>query len=333
MGLFIDFSYVKANADFAAVLAEYNVELTGTGAERRARCPFHDDQRPSLSVNLEEKVFQCHAASCGEKGNVLDFVRALDGGDLRSAAQTIAKISGSDLAPAKPTRVKKPARNGDASNGSRHVEAAEKKQAEEHRRRDGNEPLTFNKPLGFELKLDPCHPYGGERGFPNTTIEGFGMGFCNRGSMKDRWCISIHNSTGELIGYIGRSVTVADKPKWVLPSKFAKSFELFNLHRVPDETHHVVIVEGASDAIRLHELGKPAVAIFGTTMSVEQVELLHRNGISEITVILDAEAGDASDRLVLQLARDFFVRSVDLPPGTDPASVNEGFILGEVVPV
>jgi len=29
-------------------------------------CPFHDDTRPSLSINMKEGWYKCH--SCGEKG-------------------------------------------------------------------------------------------------------------------------------------------------------------------------------------------------------------------------------------------------------------------------
>ena len=41
------------------------------GKEGMALCPFHEDSKPSLSVNPETGVYFCHG--CGEKGNIFDF--------------------------------------------------------------------------------------------------------------------------------------------------------------------------------------------------------------------------------------------------------------------
>ena len=50
--------------------------------------------------------------------------------------------------------------------------------------------------------------------------------------------------------------------------------ELFNLHRVK-QCKHLVVVEGYFGAIRLHGERIPAVALMGSSISEEQVELLH----------------------------------------------------------
>ena len=92
MGQFIDFSYIKQHADFEVVLAHYNIELEGRGKERRALCPFHDDSEPSLSVNIERRVYNCFG--CHEKGNVLEFVAVMEEvDDLRSAAVKLGKFA------------------------------------------------------------------------------------------------------------------------------------------------------------------------------------------------------------------------------------------------
>src|SRR5215213_10255215 len=53
----IDFKFIKAEADFLAVLEHYDLTLQGKGVQREALCPFHPDKRPSLKVNLGRKVF------------------------------------------------------------------------------------------------------------------------------------------------------------------------------------------------------------------------------------------------------------------------------------
>lgn len=52
----------------------------GNNGEATALCPFHEDHRPSLSVNIGDRskqgAFCCHA--CGAKGSIFDFVARQD---------------------------------------------------------------------------------------------------------------------------------------------------------------------------------------------------------------------------------------------------------------
>src|SRR3954467_13252775 len=98
----VDFEAIKARADFRAVLAHYGLELLGQGEQAKVRCPFHDDERPSCSVNLERRIFHCHAGSCGVSGNVLEFVHRMETKDgeivsLKEAAVKLAGICGIEL--------------------------------------------------------------------------------------------------------------------------------------------------------------------------------------------------------------------------------------------
>jgi DNA primase len=89
------------------------------------------------------------------------------------------------------------------------------------------------------------------------------------------------------VAYAGRWVGSPDslpegEEKYKLPKGFHKTLELFNLHRVK-KTRHLVVVEGFFSAIRLHGLCVPSVALMGSSMSEEQIELLrehcpHLNG-------------------------------------------------------
>lgn len=54
--------------------AEQALRLFGAGSNgwKTAKCPFHEDRSPSLSVNVSTGGFVCHA--CGERGgDVLAF--------------------------------------------------------------------------------------------------------------------------------------------------------------------------------------------------------------------------------------------------------------------
>lgn len=55
--------------------AMIGLRLSGGGAWRSARCPFHDDRRPSLRVHLQSGAWRC--MSCGAPGgDVLAFEQA-----------------------------------------------------------------------------------------------------------------------------------------------------------------------------------------------------------------------------------------------------------------
>ena len=54
---YIDFKAVRAALDFDTVLSHYDIELVGSGEQRKIICPFHDDHRPSCGVNLKRKIF------------------------------------------------------------------------------------------------------------------------------------------------------------------------------------------------------------------------------------------------------------------------------------
>ncbi len=64
------------------------VKLLGRGEWRSARCPFHDDHRPSLRVRIENGAFRCMA--CGVRGHdVLAFHRRRTGLGFVDAARQL----------------------------------------------------------------------------------------------------------------------------------------------------------------------------------------------------------------------------------------------------
>lgn len=341
---FIDFAYVKEHADFAAVLAHYNIETTGSGDEKRALCPFHEERKPSFVVNLEKKVFHCFG--CEAKGNVLEFVVYMEKSELREAAIVLGEICGIKMS-ARPARSfdkrqneekprskasRKPVQGGKGGRRGRSTPetgdaTSGKPRPSKRQAPSGETEAAENEELTFTLKLDPDDPYGEARDLSPSIVEHFEMGGCGRGLMKNRWCIPIHDGDGTLVAYAGRWAdedVPENEAKWLLPPKFRKSDVLFNLHRLL-ETEHVVVVEGFFDAIRLHELDVPVVSVMGTSISDEQVALLVDAGTRYVTVMFDGDdAGqEACEKVVGRLARRLFVRSARLSDGEDPSSAEE----------
>ncbi|MGE5073565.1 MAG: CHC2 zinc finger domain-containing protein [Anaerolineae bacterium] len=75
---------IKQRLPIGDVVAKY-VELDSKG---RGRCPFHDDQHPSLSVNFDEGYWHCFAG-CGG-GSVIDFWMKLHSMSFAEAVSDLA---------------------------------------------------------------------------------------------------------------------------------------------------------------------------------------------------------------------------------------------------
>ncbi|MBV9824737.1 MAG: toprim domain-containing protein [Alphaproteobacteria bacterium] len=144
--------------------------------------------------------------------------------------------------------------------------------------------------------------------------------------MAGRVCIPIHNAAGELVAYAGRwpEDVPEDQERYKLPAKFQKSAVLFNLHRLGD-AEHVVLVEGYWSTFRLHALGVPVAALMGSFVSEEQLALLRERGVKRLTILWDGDdAGrKARERAFPALADAFFVRAPLLPDGEKPDTLGE----------
>lgn len=70
----IDFAEIKRGYSLAAVMSAY-VSVRRNAQGGAARCPFHDDRSPSLSIYADDTRFLCHG--CGAQGDVIDFLMAI----------------------------------------------------------------------------------------------------------------------------------------------------------------------------------------------------------------------------------------------------------------
>ncbi|MCZ2076636.1 MAG: hypothetical protein LC130_16765, partial [Bryobacterales bacterium] len=77
----------KRSARILDVLASYGIEAEKRGRGYMARCPFHDDSTPSLSVDPIKNVFHCFGCNAG--GTVIDFVMKKDGLTFREATDKL----------------------------------------------------------------------------------------------------------------------------------------------------------------------------------------------------------------------------------------------------
>jgi len=307
----VDFASVKQAVPIAAVLQRYQVQnLKKHGAELRGRFPIHKgESTESFHANTEKNCFQCF--SCGKRGNVLDFVAAMEGCGVRDAGLKLQDWFG--LAAGNTSGAKTPAPAAGVSS------APEDKLAREETAGEGS---GENKPLGFQLQgIVHDYLYLDSRGITKETAEHFGVGFFpGRGSMSFRVVIPIHNAAGQLVAYAGRSVD-GSEPRYKLPAGFHKSLELFNLPRaIATGERGLIVVEGFFDCMKVHQAGYPyVVALMGCSMSERQERLLLANADMVLLMLDGDEAGrKGTDEIMLRLGRSVWVKDVCVPDGKQP---------------
>lgn len=83
---------VRERTDLLAVV-EQTVEVKSrSGRVLKARCPFHNDDGPSLAIYAEQQRWWCFA--CGEGGDVFAWVEKRDNVDHVSAVRSLAQDAG-----------------------------------------------------------------------------------------------------------------------------------------------------------------------------------------------------------------------------------------------
>jgi DNA primase len=306
---FIDFKALKQRVQIIDVLEYYG--LTGTlrvsGNTLVGPCPICGGEGDRFRVSTEKNVWNCFGKDC-KGGNSLDFVANKESVPLREAAGKIVEWLALDL-------------TAEPLPGSTSQEKPRKEDASTEAVPEG---LTVNKVLSFTLQhLDSSHPYLTERGLTTETVETFGLGYCDRGIMKGRVVIPLHNHDGELVAYMGRwpGDPPEGEPRYKLPKGFQKSLELFNTHRPQEHADNpLIIVEGAFSAMKIHQAGFPrVVALLGSNLSeFQEGSLLEMVGDDDrILLSLDGdEAGERAKQEILpRLARKAYVATVSYPEG------------------
>ena len=138
-----------------------------------------------------------------------------------------------------------------------------------------------------------------------SSVKKFQLGFSEK---QDMVTIPVHSPDGMEIGFVGRSIEGKDfKNTPGLP----KGKTLFNLNRVKTSSK-VYVVESSFDAIRLDQVGMPAVATLGANVSNFQIDLLQKY-FNNIIVIADNDeaGGNMKDRLVDKLGSRVSVVKLD----------------------
>ena len=298
----VDYKKIKATVTMEMVLKHYRL-FDGLTKEPDKNalgpCPIHNGKNPRhLSVCLEKNIWRCFG-ECDSGGNILDFVSKMEKCTIREAALFLEKhVLDQENEPAEQKEAE-----------TKTKEETKKDPQEVIEKKEEEEETGVNPPLSFVLKsLDTEHPFFAENGIREETVEQFGMGYCNKGIMKGRIAIPIHDHQGQLVAYAGLAVSqeqAEEEGSYKFPKNFCPEEIIFNLHRQEDNEIWLLIAEDPLAAILASQSGfRNTVALMTPELGLAQEEAIIKHlGPTGRLTLLYSERVTSQERVDLLFKR------------------------------
>ncbi|TWT67641.1 DNA primase [Posidoniimonas polymericola] len=337
---------VRQQVDIVDVVGE-SYELRRQGRNYVCRCPWHDDTKPSLTINQERQSWRCWVCDIG--GDVFSFVMKRDGIGFREALELLADRVGVSLAPAR-GKAAQPGGPGDKKTLFAAMAYAEQ---------------MFYRCLVESPEAAPARDYLAGRGIDADSIERHRIGFApdswdwlknkatahgfsqavlarvglvrereNKSGAYDffrgRVMFPIHDLQSRPIAFGGRILPqlaenaggkYVNSPETPL---YSKSNQLYALHIARDAVQKegfLTVMEGYTDVVMAHQNGLTnVVACCGTALGETHLKLIQRFTDS-VALVLDGDAAGqrrASEVLELFVTNQVDLRILTLPENLDP---------------
>lgn len=335
---------IKERLSIVDIVRRY-ADLKRNGSRWVAPCPFHQETKPSFSVNEELGTFYCFG--CQASGDIFEFYGKVNGLEFRDSLEQLAQEAGVSL---------------DRENDARtiHKQREERGKRQEMLRMYALAASHFTENLhGNKAAL--CRSYIEKRGLSSDIIEQFGIGWAseewhdldtvlqrggfpqrlavelgllgknNEGRVYDRFrgrlMFPIKSLSNQIIAFGGRIITDSkDEAKYINSADspiYKKGEHLYGLaqaRRGISARGHAMLTEGYMDVLTLHQFGYVnAVGVLGTALTPEQVKRLS-GFTSNIVLLFDGD--NPGRKAALRSARMFLAQGMDckavlMPEGED----------------
>lgn len=289
---------IKARISIADLARRY-VEVRPMGSRLVAPCPFHQETKPSFSINEDQGTFYCFG--CQASGDIFDFYGRINGLDFRESLEQLAEEAGVQLTSYKPDPQAAQHRSQKrdmlkmhelaAAHFTRNLQDAQGKVCRDYVNERGISPEIQEKfGLGWSLPewqaLEGSLRRAGFRG--DAAIE---CGLLARNSsghpydrFRNRLMFPIRNLSGQAVAFGGRilpALAGENDAKYINSSDspiYKKGEHLYGLYQArPSITvkKNIMLTEGYMDVLTLHQFGyTQAVGVLGTALTPEQVKRL-----------------------------------------------------------
>lgn len=340
---------IKERLNIVDIVQRY-VTLKRNGPRWVAPCPFHQETKPSFSVNEQEGVFYCFG--CQASGDIFAFYMRINGLDFKEALEELALEAHVTL--------EAPGTSG-ASGAQHNKRMRETRSARQHMLRmyelaTAHFAGNLQSAGGAE-----CRAYLADRGIPSEMIQRFGLGYsladwqplCNAlrragfdeaqaveagllgkstkghdsggggsgGRAYDRFrgrlMFPIRNLSHQVIAFGGRSIGDTDEAKYInSPDSpiYKKGDHLYGLAQARKAITlkgSVLLTEGYMDVLTLHQFGyEHAVGVLGTAFTPVQVEQVKRLASFASRMVLLFDGDRAGRKAALKVCEMLLARGL-----------------------
>ncbi|MBI5068579.1 MAG: DNA primase [Deltaproteobacteria bacterium] len=304
---------IRSRIDIVAVLGRH-MELKKAGRTWKGCCVFHGERTPSFHVYPEDKHWKCYG--CGEYGDVFKFLQKLQGKEFPEVVRALAADVGVEIPEREEDSAEQRQRRKERTEVLAACDAAARYYAARLWSRYGEPARAYLDGRGiaeetsrrFRLGVaadawNDLPPRMKEKGVGEAALLKAGLLVPREGKrpydrFRGRLLFPIAGLDGEVIGFGARVLPGGDEKgaKYVNSPEspvYKKSKVLYGLDLAREairRTRSAVLVEGYFDVIGLHQVGvKNAVAVCGTALTPEHLELLSRCDCREVTLIFDGD--------------------------------------------
>jgi DNA primase len=338
---------IKSRLNIVDIVRRY-VTLQHVGNRWMAPCPFHQETKPSFSVDEENGYFYCFG--CQAKGDIFEFYQRINGLDFKETLEELAQEAGVSLKnqdydpKVKQTgNLRKAAlKMHDAAKSfySKNLNSSQSAACREYIAvRALDEKIVQAFELGWSLpEWDALAKYLEKSGFDKE--QAITAGLLTRGEkggvydrFRSRLMFPIKNLSGQVIAFGGRIIDNADVAKYINSSdtpiykKGDNLYGLFQSRRAIAVKKSVMLTEGYMDVLTLHQFGyQNACGVLGTALTPEQIKRL-AGFCSDFELIFDGDAPGRKAALrsaEMLLKRGLRCKVVLLPDDEDIDSLLKG---------
>ncbi len=343
---------VKERLNIVDIARRY-LDLKRNGPRWVAPCPFHQETKPSFSINEDLGLFYCFG--CHASGDIFDFYGRINGLDFRETLEQLAAEAGISLdrGPADPERRER-----------------------EQRERSGRRQMLQMYELAaahFAAALESpeaeeCRAYIQKRGLSPEIVQRFGLGWARRewqslttalrrggfdermaaeagligisergrrayDRFRGRLMFPIKSLSNQIIAFGGRIIADEEEAKYINSSDtplYKKGDHLYGLaqsRRGITTKGRALLTEGYMDVLTLHQYGYDnAVGVLGTALTPEQIKRLS-GFTSQATLLFDGDRAGRKAALrscEMLLTRGLSCNVVLMPDGEDIDSLLRG---------
>jgi DNA primase len=295
------------------------VQLKRRGVNMQGLCPFHNEKTPSFNVNPARNIYKCFG--CGKAGNSVNFIMEHEHVTYPEALRYLAKKYNIEI--------------------EETYQENKEEYEQEQKEKEGLYVIHefaqkyFSKMLSEnEEGRSVAKTYFAERGFKNSAIEKFQLGFCpslkssfseyalRHGykeeqlvasglSIKDeekifdrfkgRIIFPIHNLSGRVIAFGARIIRKDQHPAKYINSPetsiYQKSKVLYGIsfaRKAISDNDLCYLVEGYTDVISMHEAGIENVVASAGTSLTQEQVRLIGRFTKNVTILYDGDAAGIS---------------------------------------